>query len=64
MKLPFYSQILNNNNCYLPKCQNTFHQYTIDATRYVIQNNPQLKLQTYGVVAERTSKFKSIFANV
>jgi hypothetical protein len=41
---------LDNNNCHLPKCQNIFHQYTTDATRYVIQNTPQLKLQTCGVV--------------
>jgi len=43
---------LNNKNCHLPKFQNIFNQYTTDATRYVIQNTPQLKLQTYGVVAD------------
>jgi hypothetical protein len=52
MKLPFYSQFFNNNKCHLPKCQNIFHQYTTDATRYVTQNTPQLKIQIYGVVAD------------
>jgi len=52
MKLPLYSQLLNNNNCHLQKCHNIFHQYMTDATRYVIQNTPQLKLQIYSVVAD------------